>query len=183
MKIVTGNPGTGKHTIAKILAKKLDLNLVDINKIAIAEGVVKNNKGALEVDVKKLKKILDKRILKNTLLVGHLAPYVVSKNKVEVAAVLRRNPYSLEKIYRKRGYTEKKAVQNLGSEILGITYYDTIENIGRKKTFQFDITNKSIKETVKKIESLFAKGKMKEDNVDWLKIISEKRDLKRFFPY
>ncbi len=183
MKIITGNPGTGKHTIAEILAKKLDLDLVDINKIAIDEGIAKKTKDALDVDVKKLKKILDKKTPKNALLVGHLAPYVVSTNKVEVAIVLRRNPYSLEKIYKKRGYAKKKAIENLGSEILGITYYDTIENIGRKKTFQIDTTNKPIKETIKRIESLFAKGKAREDNVDWLKTISEKRDLKRFFPY
>ncbi len=183
MKVITGNPGTGKHTISNILAKKLGLELVDINKVAIAEGIVKKGKEALDVDVKKLEKFLDKKTAKNALLVGHLAPYVISKNKVEIAVVLRRNPYNLEKIYKERGYPRKKAIENLGSEILGLTYYDTIENIGRKKTFQFDTTNKPIKETIKRIESLFAKGKAKEDNVDWLKTISEKVDLKRFFPY
>ena len=96
---------------------------------------------------------------------------------------MRRNPYNLERVYKKRGYDKKKMLENLGSEIIGITYYDTIKNVGRKKTFQFDTTNKSVSSTVKKIESLFVKGKAKEDNVDWLKIVSEKRDLKRFFPY
>lgn len=183
MKIITGNPGTGKHTVARILAKKLKLDLVDINKIAIAEGIVKKNGDVLDVDVKKLKEILDKRTTKNTLLVGHLAPYVSSRSKVEFAIVLRRNPYSLERSYKKRGYVKKKSIENLGSEILGITYYDTIKNIGRKKTLQLDTTNRSITETVKRIELLFAKGKTREDDVDWLKIVSEKGDLKRFFPY
>ncbi len=183
MKIITGNPGTGKHTVAGILAKKLGLELVDINQVAISKGIAKKGKQALDVDVKKLKKILDKKTSKNTLLVGHLAPYVVSKNKVDVVVVLRRSPYSLERIYKKREYSKQKSIENLGSEILGITYYDTIKNIGRKKTFQFDTTNKSIADTVKRIESLFVKGKTREDNVDWLKIVSKKRDLKRFFPY
>ncbi len=183
MKIITGNPGTGKHTVARILAKKLKLDLVDINKIAIDEGIAKKNADSLDVDVKKLKKILEKRTSKNALFVGHLAPYVSSRGKVEFAIVLRRNPYSLERSYKKRGYTKKKSIENLGSEILGITYYDTIKNIGRKKTLQFDTTKISIRETVKKIELLFAKGKTREDDVDWLKIVSEKGDLKRFFPY
>jgi len=183
LKIITGNPGTGKHTVAGILAKKLGLELVDINQVAISKGIAKKGKQALDVDVKKLKKILDKKTSKNTLLVGHLAPYVVSKNKVDVVVVLRRSPYSLERIYKKREYSKQKSIENLGSEILGITYYDTIKNIGRKKTFQFDTTNKSIADTVKRIESLFVKGKTREDNVDWLKIVSKKRDLKRFFPY
>jgi len=183
LKIITGNPGTGKHTVARILAKKLKLDLVDINKIAIDEGIAKKNADSWDVDVKKLKKILEKRTSKNVLLVGHLAPYVSSRGKVEFAIVLRRNPYSLERSYKKRGYTKKKSIENLGSEILGITYYDTIKNIGRKKTLQLDTTNISIRETVKKIELLFAKGKTREDDVDWLKIVSKKGDLKRFFPY
>lgn len=183
MKIITGTPGTGKHTVARILARKLELELIDINKVSINEGMTKKNGQVLEVDVLKLKKTLDKKMPKNALLVGHLAPYVVSKNKIEIAVVLRRNPYNLERVYKKRGYDKKKLLENLGSEIIGITYYDMIKNVGHKKTFQFDTTNKSVSSTVKKIESLFAKGKSKEDNVDWLKIVSENRDLKRFFPY
>lgn len=183
LKIITGNPGTGKHTVAAILAKKLKLELVDVNKLSINEGTTEKNGQVLDVDVQKLKKILDKKISKNVLLVGHLAPYIISKSKIEVAVVLRRNPYNLEDVYKKREYNKKKLLENLGSEILGITYYDTVKNVGQKKTFQFDTTNKSVSSTVKKIESLFVKGKAREDNVDWLKIVSEKRDLKRFFPY
>lgn len=183
MKIITGSPGTGKHTIARIIAEKNCLDLVDINRIAIVEEIVEKGSDALDVDVKKLGKILDRKISKNTLFVGHLAPYVVSRNKVECAVVLRRSPYNLEKVYAKRGYSKKKSVENLGSEILGVTYYDTIKNIGSKKTFQFDTTSESIKETVKRIERLFVKGRAREDSVDWLKTVSKKGDLKRFFPY
>ena len=183
MRIITGNPGTGKHTIARIIAKKNGLDLVDINSIAIAEKMAEKGLDALDVDVKKLGKMLGGKMSKNTLFVGHLAPYVVSRNKVDCAVVLRRSPYSLEKIYAKRRYNKKKSVENLGSEILGVTYYDTIKNIGPKKTFQFDTTSESIKETVKKIERLFAEGRAREDNVDWLKTVSKKGDLKRFFPY
>jgi len=183
LKIITGNPGTGKHTVAKKLAKKIGLELLDINKVAIEACMVKKSGQAINIDVRKLKKTLDKKMSNNMLLVGHLAPYVVSKNKVEVAVVLRRSPYNLENTYRNRRYTKRKSIENLGSEIIGVTYYDTIKNIGRKKTFQFDTTNRSISSVVKKIESLFVKGKIKEDNIDWLEIVSKKRDLERFFPY
>jgi len=181
--ILTGNPGVGKHTVAKLLAKKLDLELIDINKVGIQEGIFEESEGTLDVDVKKLKKTLEKLITKNSLVVGHLAPYVVSRKQAKIAVVLRRDPYKLISVYKKRSYSHQKAIENLGSEILGVTYYDSINEFGPDKTFQFDITGKSVNTIVKKIKDLFVKGIFSEDEVDWLGLISEKNDLKRFFPY
>jgi adenylate kinase len=183
LKIITGNPGTGKHTIACKVAKKMDLELVDINNIALEEGMFEKNGEMIDVDVRKLKRFLVKKTSKKSLLVGHLAPYVVSRNMVESAIVLRRSPYELEKIYKKRKYSNNKIRENLGSEILGITYYDTIKNIGLNKTFQLDTTNKSISAITKKIESLFQKHRTKVDEVDWLALVLKNGDLQRFFPY
>ncbi len=183
MKIITGNPGTGKHTIAKLISRKLNLEIIDINKVAINEGVFKKNNGTLDVDVDKLKKIINKKDSENSVLVGHLAPYVISPKNVEMAVVLRKNPYKLQSTYKKRKYTNKKSLENTGSEILGIVYYDTIREFGREKTFQIDTSNKAISFTAKKVESIFKGNKVKEDNVDWLQLVFKKRDMRKFFPY
>ncbi|TLY08431.1 MAG: AAA family ATPase [Thaumarchaeota archaeon] len=183
LKIITGNPGTGKHTVAKAIAKKLKLELIDINMVAIDEGLFEKRDGVFDVDVNKLKKIIRKKASKNSLLVGHLAPYVVSRNNVESAVVLRRNPYKLQSIYKKRRYSSKKAIENLGSEILGITYYDMVKKIGRNKTCQIDTSDKSISMIVKRIETLFCKGKIQEDDIDWFRLVIKKGDMKRFFSY
>ena len=183
LKIITGNPGTGKHTIAKSISKKLDLEMIDINKIAIEQKLVKKNDGVLDVDVNKLKKIIDKEASKNSILVGHLAPYVISAKNVEVAVVLRKSPYRLQSTYKKRKYSSKKSLENLGSEILGITYYDTIREFGQKKTFQIDTSSRTISDTVKKAESIFRKTRTKDDKVDWLQMVLKKGDMQKFFPY
>lgn len=183
LKIITGNPGTGKHTIAKSISKKLDLEMIDINKIAIEQKLVKKNDGVLDVDVNKLKKIIDKEASKNSILVGHLAPYVVSAKNIEVAVVLRKSPYRLQSTYKKRKYSSKKSLENLGSEILGITYYDTIREFGQKKTFQIDTSSRTISDTVKKVESIFRKTRTKDDEVDWLQMVLKKGDMQKFFPY
>ena len=181
MKIITGNPGTGKHTIAKLISKKLNLEIIDINKIAISKKIFKRNKGTLDVDVDKLKKIINK-MNPDSILVGHLAPYVISPKNVEMAVVLRKSPYKLQSTYKKRKYTRKKSLENIGSEILGIVYHDTVQEFGRKKTFQTDTSNKSISITVKKVESIFRGDKI-EDNVDWLQLVLKKGDIQKFFPY
>jgi len=182
VKIITGNPGTGKHTIAKLISRKLNLEIIDINKIAISEGVFVKNNGTLDVDVSKLKKIINKMNSKDSLLVGHLAPYVISSKNVELSVVLRKSPYKLQSIYKKRKYTSKKSLENIGSEILGIIYHDIVQEFGRKKTFQIDTSSKSISATAKKVESIF-KGSKVEDNVDWLQLVLKKGDMQKFFPY
>lgn len=182
-KVITGSPGVGKHTISNRLAKRLNLKLIDINKVAIESGIFEQKNESFDVDVKKLKKTLVKKITKNSLVVGHLAPYVISQKQVDTVVVLRKNPYKLTSIYKKRKYSYGKSIQNLGSEILGVTLYDAISAFGSDKTFQIDTTNKSVSTVVKKIESFFANGILEEDEVDWLGLISERNDLKRFFPY
>lgn len=32
--VISGNPGTGKHTIAQQIAQKLNLSIIDINQVA-----------------------------------------------------------------------------------------------------------------------------------------------------
>jgi adenylate kinase len=117
------------------------------------------------------------------LLVGHLAPYVISPKNVELAIVLRKSPYKLQFTYKKRKYTSKKSLENLGSEILGITYYDAIQKFDQEKTFQIDTSDKSISSTVKKVESIFKGTKVRDDKVDWLQLVLKKGDMKKFFPY
>ncbi len=182
MKIITGNPGTGKHTIAKLIAEKLNLEVIDVNKIALDKKVFKKNNGTLDVNTTKLKKTIDKMTSENSLLVGHLAPYVISAKNVQVAVVLRKNPYELQSIYKRRKYTSKKSLENLGSEILGIVYYDTVHEFGQEKTFQVDTSNRTISSTVKKVESIF-RGTKRDDRVDWLQLVLKKGDMQKFFPY
>ncbi len=90
--MITGNPGVGKHTIAKNLAKILDYKILDINKIARESSLYEKIDDTHDVDVLKLKKILKKKILKKSIIVGHLAPYVLTKSQISKAIILRKNP-------------------------------------------------------------------------------------------
>lgn len=180
--VITGNPGVGKHTISKRVAKKLGYEIIDINKIALTLQNNKKRKDAIDIDVKRLKPILKKMITENSVVVGHLAPYVLSKSQVKAVIVLRRNPYKLIFVYKKRKYSKQKMMQNLASEILGLIAYDAIKKIGKDKTYQIDTTKRSISETVKKIQAVFDK-KFESEYVDWLSLVAQKNDLKKFFSY
>jgi len=183
LKVITGNPGVGKHTVAKHIARDLNLDLIDINKIVIKNDTFVKETETLDVDTKSLQKLLSEEITSNSLVVGHLAPYVIPRKKVQIAIVLRKSPYKLISIYKKRKYSRQKTIENLGSEILGITFYDALKKFGQNKTYQIDTSFRSVSQVVKKIENLFVRGKFQEDYIDWLGLISKKEDLKRFFPY
>ena len=61
MLVITGNPGVGKHTISKIVAKKLSLDLIDINAIAIKNNTIKSkDSSGYVVDLQKLSLLLRK---------------------------------------------------------------------------------------------------------------------------
>jgi len=179
--IITGNPGVGKHTISKEISKDLRLLIIDINSIARDAGLFEKNEDTNDVDISELEKIIKEKISSPSLIVGHLAPYVLSSVKIKTVIVLRRNPYDLIAVYKKRGYAEEKIRENTGSEILGIIAHDAINQFGIK-VFQVDVTGKNISEVVEKVLDII-KGRGTSEEVDWLDLVTKQDDLKKFFAY
>ena len=180
--VITGNPGVGKLTIANEIMKNEDYDLLDINKIAIESNNKEKDEISFEVDVENLKKYMKNLLTSKSLIVGHLAPYVIEKSDFNVAIILRKNPYKLAEIYQIRKYSNEKAKENLGSEILGIIAHDTISKFGDEKTLQIDNTKLTPQETIKKIQLMIENGN-NSDEVDWLSEIKQKNDLEKFFDY
>ncbi len=177
--VITGNPGVGKHTITQKIAEKLELSIIDINSIAKDAGLFEKNEDTIDVDTSKLEKILEQKISDKNVIVGHLAPYVFNKNKVKIMIVLRRNPYDLISVYKERKYTDKKSMENLGSEVLGIIAHDAKSKF-QEKVFQINTSGKSIQEVVEKVMTLIS-SKIGNEEVDWLDLVTKNNDLKKFF--
>ena len=183
--VITGNPGVGKHTCAKIIAEKMGAVMIDINNVAISNNAIANKTDrGLEVDVKKLIRLLEELLKteKEAVLVGHLAPYVLKPAGISLVAVLRRSPYEIEKTLKNRGYKVEKVRENIASEILGISLYDSLKNFGKRKVFEFDTTGKKPEQTADEIISAL-RTKPKLLGIDWLIPVSEKGDIQKFFEY
>ena len=179
--VITGNPGVGKHTVTKRISEKLNFPIVDINIVAKNLGLFEKNGNTNDVDTKKLAKILGERKLNDTVVVGHLAPYVLEKNQVKIIIILRRNPYDLELVYKERNYLEIKIKENTGSEVLGIIMHDTIEKF-EEKAFQIDVSKKNIQQVVEKVLEIISKKEGNEE-VDWLNLVTKNNDLEKFFTH
>ena len=179
--VITGNPGVGKHTITKKISEKLNFPILDINIVAKDLGLFEKNGNTNDVDTKKLAKILGERKLNDTIVVGHLAPYVLEKNQVKIIIILRRNPYDLELVYKERNYLEIKIKENTGSEVLGIIMHDTIKKF-EEKAFQIDVSDKNIQEVMEKVLEIISKKEGNEE-VDWLNLVTKNNDLEKFFTH
>ena len=67
---------------------------------------------------------------------------------------MRKNPYDLIEIYKKRKYQESKIKENAGSEILGVVANDSITSFGKEKCFEIDATNKTPEMILEKIYNI-----------------------------
>ncbi len=184
--VITGNPGVGKHTSARLVAKKTGAEIIDINSIAIEEGaIVKKTSRGLDVDIRKLRGQLGRllRSKDDLVIVGHLAPYVLKAAGIDMVAVLRRSPYELQKTLEDRRYDYDKVRENVSSEILGVSFYDSIKTFGRRKVAEFDTTRRTPEQTAGEIVSTLRGLPKRTSVVDWLALISEKDDIQKFFDY
>ena len=189
MKIIlSGTPGVGKHTIATILSSLFDkVPIVDINKIILSENLlISPHRKNHDVDIQKsfdfLTLMLSKKAYQDSIIVGHLAPYVIDPLLVDLVVTLRRSPYELRKIYEDRSYSQTKISDNMVAEILGIISYDALKNFEFSKLSELEIATSILPSlSAQKIVDMYADRKQRVfGNIDWLPLIQNDPDMLKF---
>jgi len=131
--VVTGTPATGKTTVAKAIANKLNLKYIDVNYVIrnhnLSEGYDDKMKCDI-VDTSKLNRIL-KQIIKDSdqklVIDSHLSHYL-PKSCVELCIVTKCELKELKQRLEKRGYSKAKVRENLDAEI-----FDLCRNEAKEK--------------------------------------------------
>lgn len=186
---ITGNPGVGKHTSTKFLCEKLrGLKIIDINKIIIDNNafLLNDDLYGKEVDIKKTLKLIRDELKKggDIVIIGHLVPYVLKPDGIDLVVVMRRSPYEIIKTFADREYSPEKIRENVASEILGISFYDALKTFGKNKVIEFDATGKTPQQAAEEIV-LLLQNKLKREigMIDWLSLVYEKGDVQKFLEY
>lgn len=189
--VITGTPGVGKHTIAESLSTIMGkIPILDINGIILSENLLtttsENDDNNKEVDIQKsyefLTLLLSKDKFQNSIIVGHLAPYVINSQIVDLVVILRRSPYELKKIYQKRCYSDSKTRANINAEILGILSYDASKNFDFSKLSELENSSNLLPSSVaQSIYDMCLNAKSRSFGfIDWLSLIQSDSEMLKY---
>lgn len=159
--VVSGTPGTGKTTLSKKLAKKLQFHYIDTNKIIsrykLSEGYDRKRKTNI-IDVNKLNKKLIHEIenykkskkYNGIIIDSHLSHYL-PKKYVDFCIITKCGISELNKRLKRKGFHKEKIRENLQAEIFDVCYNEALTrkhkiiSIDTAKSFNIDNIIRKIK--------------------------------------
>lgn len=173
--IVTGTPGVGKTTVARMLAKKLGMDYINLADLVLSKKLYTRYDEELKsyvVDVERCKSYLARVLSCNEILDTHVLD-AVPPEKVRCVVVLRLNPLELRERLQLRGYTGRKLRDNIESEVLGLILSDAIDIYGEELVCEVDTSGKRAEEVVELLLKIVTAERDSENCklgfVDWLK--------------
>jgi len=156
--LVTGTPGVGKTSMARLLASKIDAIYINLTELAEKERLivefdeVRRSRVIDEAKVKeKIVEILN-RSIRDVVIDGHYAVFVSPKERVTHVFVLRRDPKELRNLLEKRGFSGQKLWENLAAEILDVCFVDALNLMPKRvKVCEIDVSDKTFPSVVNEV--------------------------------
>ena len=163
--LVSGTPGTGKTSIAKYVAEKLNYEYVHIGEEE--EYVCGEEEGVKVIDINKMIKWLIKKqeLSKKTLIIdSHLSHYFPAE-RTRICIITRCDPAELKIRLMKRHYSKRKIEINLEAEAMDLILQEALENGHR--VYEIDTTNKSVEISGEEVIDAIKNNKVKYGNIDF----------------
>jgi adenylate kinase len=160
--VITGTPGTGKSTLAKVLSEKLSLSILSVSQFVIERKLYTDYdelRKSYVIDEDRLVDALRDELKKGNVIVETIYPSVIENP--DLVVLLRKDPRILYKELINRGWSELKSAENAMSEAIGYVAseaWDTFVNV-----CEIDVTKLNVEETA---NSVISRKCM--DRVDWL---------------
>ena len=183
--LVTGTPCVGKTTLARNLSGKLEALYLNLTELAQKYNLILNEdieRHTAVIDEKKMKakiaKILEETEKATVIIDGHYAAAVTPKDEVTRVFVLRRNPIELHSFMTKCCFSGQKLWENLASEILDICLVEALQEQGKERVCELDVTEKTVEEVAADILAILdGRTKCRAGGIDWLGMLEQEGKL------
>ena len=161
---ITGTPGTGKKTIAPVVARYLHTSCSSLDDIARGHRLLRRGG---EVDTREMQRWVPRDVTPPALVYGHLLPYVVPPGVLDRVVVLRCEPNVLKRRLVRRGYPPGKVAENVEAELIGVVSADAYDRCGPAKTSEVDTSISPPKETALDVAELLRGPRNPPPRIDW----------------
>ena len=173
--VLTGTPGVGKSSVARLLASRLRGVHVNLSELVKNKGLdcgLDRKRETLIADTRNVSKRVGEIVAQSDgfiIVEGHFAVDVIKAEDAFLVLVLRRNPDELRKVLRERGFGKSKVVENVAAEILDVCLFNAVEAYGEEKVCEVDVSGRTEEEVAAEIFCLVEGRKgCRTGIVDWL---------------
>jgi adenylate kinase len=185
--VITGTPGTGKSSVAEIVAEKLNIRLLSLNQIAAESGALSTKdwgRDTTPIKMGALRKALVKRLGEGggAVVEGHFSE-VVPKGYVRIVIVLRTDPLVLKERLKQRGYAAEKVKENVEAELLDACLIEAIEAFGKEMVREVDTTSTSSEDASEQVlAAIEGRGGLPAGSISWVSRLEDAGRLRDLIP-
>lgn len=174
---LTGTPGTGKKTLAPMVAAALGVQALSIND-AVSLAGAKRRRTPVEVEPAQARRAILRRSKGDCLVYGHLLADVLQGRDVGRVVVLRCDPAVLKSRLTARGYPRKKVRENVEAELIGLIAATTRTRFGGDKVAEVDTTRSDAPAAATQTARLLRSAHRAPRRIDWLEAYSSALKLR-----
>jgi adenylate kinase len=169
--VISGTPGVGKSTVSYRLAERMGLDLLDLNRWLLSEGLViefDDLRRSYVVDLESARiRFSEFKPTNPTIVEGHLAHLVVPVDSVRLVFIVRCHPAILARRLVSLGYPAYKVLENIEAELLGVCVEEAIDIYGPNLVYEVDNSSRSIDSTVEEMVYILSGRSEGSERIDW----------------
>ena len=174
--IVTGTPGVGKTVFARLLAKQTGFRFLNLGELVKKErlyGRFDRSRQSYVIDKQSLRKTLidlfaahgEGGLVIETNWVGKFMP----KKRGMIVIVVRLDPVILASRLRGRRWPKRKIWENVETELIDLSLYESLKCLGARRVYEIDATRKRPRQLLHEAMRLISASRgWNAVAVDWL---------------